>query len=185
MSASLICLPSRTSWAADCKPSFFFLSACEGNDVLIGWLLFRQNSPIVPGHEIIGRVAAVGDGVTAWKVGERVGAGWHGGHDGKAVPSNLDKLLGVLLLIMPRDLLCVQEGPVPDVRQPSRQRRDQGRRMYVLPDRTFPVDPPSLGRQPINHPPQTPSTSSSALKPPYASPNTSPPPSTRRSSAPA
>ncbi|KAH6853758.1 chaperonin 10-like protein [Chaetomium sp. MPI-CAGE-AT-0009] len=38
--------------------------------------------PIVPGHEIIGHVAAVGDGVTAWKVGERVGAGWHGGHDG-------------------------------------------------------------------------------------------------------
>lgn len=38
--------------------------------------------PIVPGHEIIGRVAAVGGGVTAWNVGERVGAGWHGGHDG-------------------------------------------------------------------------------------------------------
>lgn len=38
--------------------------------------------PIVPGHEIIGHVAAVGDGVTAWKVGDRVGAGWHGGHDG-------------------------------------------------------------------------------------------------------
>ncbi|KAK4234292.1 chaperonin 10-like protein [Achaetomium macrosporum] len=38
--------------------------------------------PIVPGHEIIGHVAAVGDGVKPWKVGDRVGAGWHGGHDG-------------------------------------------------------------------------------------------------------
>ncbi|ROW05640.1 hypothetical protein VSDG_00690 [Cytospora chrysosperma] len=38
--------------------------------------------PIVPGHEIIGRVAAVGEGVSGWKVGERIGGGWHGGHDG-------------------------------------------------------------------------------------------------------
>ncbi|PYH48514.1 GroES-like protein [Aspergillus saccharolyticus JOP 1030-1] len=38
--------------------------------------------PIVPGHEIIGRIAAVGDGVLNWKVGDRVGGGWHGGHDG-------------------------------------------------------------------------------------------------------
>ncbi|KAK4223910.1 alcohol dehydrogenase [Podospora fimiseda] len=38
--------------------------------------------PIVPGHEIIGRIVAVGDNAGAWKVGDRVGSGWHGGHDG-------------------------------------------------------------------------------------------------------
>ncbi|KAH6658486.1 chaperonin 10-like protein [Truncatella angustata] len=38
--------------------------------------------PIVPGHEIIGSVAAVGDAETTWKEGDRIGAGWHGGHDG-------------------------------------------------------------------------------------------------------
>ena len=38
--------------------------------------------PLVPGHEIIGNVAAVGDGVTGFSVGDRVGAGYHGGHDG-------------------------------------------------------------------------------------------------------
>jgi alcohol dehydrogenase/propanol-preferring alcohol dehydrogenase len=37
--------------------------------------------PRVPGHEIAGRVDALGDGVTNWKKGERVGVGWHGGHD--------------------------------------------------------------------------------------------------------
>lgn len=37
--------------------------------------------PRVPGHEIAGRVDAVGDGVTNWKKGQRVGIGWHGGHD--------------------------------------------------------------------------------------------------------
>jgi 2-desacetyl-2-hydroxyethyl bacteriochlorophyllide A dehydrogenase len=36
--------------------------------------------PRVPGHEIAGRVDAVGDGVTMWKTGDRVGVGWHGGH---------------------------------------------------------------------------------------------------------
>lgn len=39
-------------------------------------------SPLVPGHEIVGRIAAVGPGVEHWKDGDRVGAGWHGGHDG-------------------------------------------------------------------------------------------------------
>ena len=36
--------------------------------------------PRVPGHEVMGRIEQVGHGVTAWKKGERVGAGWHGGH---------------------------------------------------------------------------------------------------------
>nr|E1ACQ9.1 RecName: Full=Alcohol dehydrogenase notN; AltName: Full=Notoamide biosynthesis cluster protein N [Aspergillus sp. MF297-2]ADM34147.1 dehydrogenase [Aspergillus sp. MF297-2] len=38
--------------------------------------------PIVPGHEIIGKVAVVGSEVRDWNVGQRIGAGWHGGHDG-------------------------------------------------------------------------------------------------------
>lgn len=36
--------------------------------------------PRVPGHEIAGRVDAVGGNVTAWRPGDRVGVGWHGGH---------------------------------------------------------------------------------------------------------
>ncbi len=38
--------------------------------------------PRVPGHEIAGVVDAVGAGVPAWKPGDRVGVGWHGGHCG-------------------------------------------------------------------------------------------------------
>jgi propanol-preferring alcohol dehydrogenase len=34
--------------------------------------------PIVPGHEIVGRVAALGAGVTGFRLGERVGVGWLG-----------------------------------------------------------------------------------------------------------
>jgi len=36
--------------------------------------------PRVPGHEVAGRIDAVGSGVSNWKVGQRVGVGWHGGH---------------------------------------------------------------------------------------------------------
>ncbi len=37
--------------------------------------------PRVPGHEAVGLVDEVGVGVTEWKKGDRVGVGWHGGHD--------------------------------------------------------------------------------------------------------
>jgi D-arabinose 1-dehydrogenase-like Zn-dependent alcohol dehydrogenase len=38
--------------------------------------------PRVPGHEVAGVVDALGEGVTGWSKGQRVGVGWHGGHDG-------------------------------------------------------------------------------------------------------
>jgi D-arabinose 1-dehydrogenase-like Zn-dependent alcohol dehydrogenase len=38
--------------------------------------------PRVPGHEVAGIIDEVGPGVTAWESGQRVGVGWHGGHDG-------------------------------------------------------------------------------------------------------
>jgi D-arabinose 1-dehydrogenase-like Zn-dependent alcohol dehydrogenase len=37
--------------------------------------------PRVPGHEVAGVIDEVGAGVTAWKRGQRVGVGWHGGQD--------------------------------------------------------------------------------------------------------
>jgi D-arabinose 1-dehydrogenase-like Zn-dependent alcohol dehydrogenase len=36
--------------------------------------------PRIPGHEIAGRIDALGEGVMQWKGGQRVGVGWHGGH---------------------------------------------------------------------------------------------------------
>jgi len=38
--------------------------------------------PRVPGHEVAGVIDELGAGVTTWKKGQRVGVGWHGGHDG-------------------------------------------------------------------------------------------------------
>jgi D-arabinose 1-dehydrogenase-like Zn-dependent alcohol dehydrogenase len=41
--------------------------------------LWGAGFPLVPGHEVIGTVAAVGEGVGDWKQGDRIGAAWHGG----------------------------------------------------------------------------------------------------------
>jgi len=38
--------------------------------------------PRVPGHEVAGIIDELGAGVSEWKKGQRVGVGWHGGHDG-------------------------------------------------------------------------------------------------------
>jgi propanol-preferring alcohol dehydrogenase len=39
--------------------------------------------PRVPGHEAVGKIDAVGEGVLDWKVGQRVGVGFLGGHCGQ------------------------------------------------------------------------------------------------------
>ena len=38
--------------------------------------------PRVPGHEVAGLIDELGPGVSQWTRGQRVGVGWHGGHDG-------------------------------------------------------------------------------------------------------
>jgi D-arabinose 1-dehydrogenase-like Zn-dependent alcohol dehydrogenase len=38
--------------------------------------------PIAPGHEVAGRIDALGPGAEPWREGQRVGVGWHGGHCG-------------------------------------------------------------------------------------------------------
>lgn len=38
--------------------------------------------PLIPGHEIAGRIDAVGDSVEGWAIGERVAVGWFGGNCG-------------------------------------------------------------------------------------------------------
>ena len=42
--------------------------------------------PRVPGHEIAGVIDEVGERVTTWKKGQRVGVGWHGGQDNTCLP---------------------------------------------------------------------------------------------------
>jgi len=54
---------------------------CFGDHLVKDGFMPFITYPRSPGHEISGVVDEVGAGVTAWKKGQRVGVGWHGGHD--------------------------------------------------------------------------------------------------------
>jgi len=50
------------------------------SDAIVKEGIWGVQLPRVPGHEITGLIDAVGSDVKQWKVGQRVGVGWHGGH---------------------------------------------------------------------------------------------------------
>src|SRR5262245_51726284 len=56
------------------------------SDSLIKEGFFDIAYPRVPGHEIVGLVDEIGEHVTQFRVGQRVGVGWHGGYCGKCEP---------------------------------------------------------------------------------------------------
>lgn len=51
---------------------------CHGDSKVIEGA--ASSYPRIPGHEVVGMVAKLGTGVEKWKIGQRVGIGWHGGH---------------------------------------------------------------------------------------------------------
>jgi len=53
---------------------------CHSDEIAKEGLRPGIEYPRVPGHEIIGRVDVVGEDVTEWSPGDRVGVGWHAGH---------------------------------------------------------------------------------------------------------
>lgn len=55
---------------------------CRTDLHLISGELPPRLPAVTPGHQIVGRVEAVGHGVTSWKKGARAGVSWIGGTDG-------------------------------------------------------------------------------------------------------
>ena len=55
---------------------------CHTDAITVEGMRPNPSEPVVPGHEIVGVIDAVGDGVTEWTVGDRVGVGFLGGHCG-------------------------------------------------------------------------------------------------------
>jgi D-arabinose 1-dehydrogenase-like Zn-dependent alcohol dehydrogenase len=92
--------------------------------------------PRVPGHEAVGIVDAVGEGVAQWNTGDRVGLGWHGGHCGYCNACRAGDFFGcqvalkitgisfdggyaeylvapaIALALVPRELSPVEAGPL-------------------------------------------------------------------------
>jgi D-arabinose 1-dehydrogenase-like Zn-dependent alcohol dehydrogenase len=55
---------------------------CHSDSYVVNGTYPGIRYPAVPGHEIAGHIDALGPGVTSWRLGQRVGVGWHGGHCG-------------------------------------------------------------------------------------------------------
>ena len=59
---------------------------CHSDALVRGGAFPGLALPRIPGHEIAGRIDATGADVAAWKAGDRVGVGWHGGHCFECTP---------------------------------------------------------------------------------------------------
>src|SRR5215216_6870729 len=59
---------------------------CRSDSLMKEGLFPGIQYPRVPGHEVAGIIDTVGDSVTEWKAGQRVGVGWHGGQCGHCEP---------------------------------------------------------------------------------------------------
>jgi alcohol dehydrogenase, propanol-preferring len=55
---------------------------CHSDSATVDGIFPGVTYPRVPGHEAVGRIDALGDGVQGWAVGQRVGVGFLGGHCG-------------------------------------------------------------------------------------------------------
>jgi len=57
--------------------------------------------PRVPGHEVVGRIEALGSGVSKWKIGQRVGVGFFGVEDGVCEPCRRGDMVQCLNPVIP------------------------------------------------------------------------------------
>ena len=75
---------------------------CHSDAITVeGWMPVEY--PRVPGHEIAGVIEAVGEDVTPWEVGQRVGVGWFGGNCGYCDPCRRG------------DMISCENGQVPGI----------------------------------------------------------------------
>jgi D-arabinose 1-dehydrogenase-like Zn-dependent alcohol dehydrogenase len=53
---------------------------CHSDSFVKEGVGFEIQYPRIPGHEVAGVIDKIGSGVETWKVGQKVGVGWHGGY---------------------------------------------------------------------------------------------------------
>ena len=71
-------LPDRQPGAGEIRVKVLACGVCRTDLHVLDGELPDTNSPIIPGHEIVGRIDALGTGVEGLRLGERVGIPWLG-----------------------------------------------------------------------------------------------------------
>lgn len=72
-------LPDAEPGAGEVRIKVSACGVCRTDLHVVDGELAPRRSPIIPGHEIVGAVDAIGAGVTGLRLGQRVGVGWLGG----------------------------------------------------------------------------------------------------------
>jgi propanol-preferring alcohol dehydrogenase len=75
-------LPDRQPGARQVRVKVLACGVCRTDLHVVDGELADPKSPIIPGHEIVGRIDAIGADVTGLAMGERVGIPWLGHTDG-------------------------------------------------------------------------------------------------------
>ena len=70
----------REPLAGEARLRVLACGVCHTDSISVEGLRPDPSKPVVPGHEIVGSVEAVGPGVTAWQEGDQVGVGYLNGH---------------------------------------------------------------------------------------------------------
>ena len=78
-------LPDRQPGASEIRVKVLACGVCRTDLHVVDGELPDPKIPIIPGHEVVGRIDAVGTGVSGLAIGERVGIPWLGHTDGTCV----------------------------------------------------------------------------------------------------
>ena len=78
----LVELPLKTTGPTQVRLSVEACGVCHTDALTVDGQFPGLSLPRVPGHEVIGKIDALGDGVQNWKVGDRVGVGFLGAYCG-------------------------------------------------------------------------------------------------------
>ncbi|WP_010219612.1 zinc-dependent alcohol dehydrogenase family protein [Sphingomonas sp. PAMC 26621] len=71
-------MPDRLPGPGQIRVEVLACGVCRTDLHVVDGELTAPKSPIIPGHEIVGRIDAIGDGVAGLTIGERVGIPWLG-----------------------------------------------------------------------------------------------------------
>jgi len=74
---------------------------CHTDAATVAGIYAGLNLPRVPGHEVVGRIEALGSGVSKWNIGQRVGVGFFGGEDGVCEPCRRGDIVNCQNAVIP------------------------------------------------------------------------------------
>lgn len=108
-------VPVPDPTAAQVRIKIEACGVCHGEAKIVdGW---ASSYPRIPGHEVVGVIDKLGEQVEGWEVGQRVGTGWHGGHD-NTTGMTMNGGYAEYMVAFPDGLVEIPDGISPEEAAP-------------------------------------------------------------------